>query len=32
MFEELLRLGITQISDGSATIDVGWDDQSLTQL
>ncbi|MEV6598103.1 hypothetical protein AB0M36_14660 [Actinoplanes sp. NPDC051346] len=32
MFDELLRLGITEISDGSATITVGWTAESLTEL
>lgn len=32
MFDELLRLGITQVTDGSATIVVGWTPQSLTEL
>jgi hypothetical protein len=32
MFEELLGLGITEISDGSATIAVGWTAQSLDEL
>ncbi|MEU4422946.1 hypothetical protein AB0F81_20160 [Actinoplanes sp. NPDC024001] len=32
MFDELLRLGITEISDGTATIAVGWTPESLTGL
>ncbi|AXH93552.1 hypothetical protein ACFWDZ_25865 [Micromonospora aurantiaca] len=32
MFEELLGLGITEMSDGSATIAVGWTAESLDQL
>jgi hypothetical protein len=32
MFEELLGLGITEISDGTATIAVGWTAESLNQL
>ncbi|GAA0739567.1 hypothetical protein Drose_17030 [Dactylosporangium roseum] len=32
MFDELLRLGITEISDGSATIAVGWTAGALGEL
>ncbi|HWS39255.1 MAG TPA: hypothetical protein VN408_41735 [Actinoplanes sp.] len=32
MFDELLRLGVTEISDGSATIEVTWTPESLTEL
>ncbi|GAA1594154.1 hypothetical protein [Actinoplanes couchii] len=32
MFDELLSLGITAISDGSATIEVAWTPEALTEL
>jgi hypothetical protein len=32
MFDELLRLGITEISDGGGTIAIGWTAESLTEL
>lgn len=32
MFDELLRLGITEISDGTGTVAVGWTAESLAQL
>ncbi|MET7423588.1 hypothetical protein [Dactylosporangium sp. NPDC005555] len=32
MFEELLGLGITELSDGSGTITIGWTSESLAEL
>lgn len=32
MFDELLRLGITELSDGTATIAIRWDADAVTEL